>query len=69
LELRQLKQEVTRQQAENERLRERNRILAAEIEELKTGLDSIEERARHDMGMVRDGETFYLIIDEDKKAP
>ncbi len=42
----------------------RNRILRAEIIELKSGLDSIEERARSELGMIKTGETFYLLVDE-----
>jgi cell division protein FtsB len=59
-----LEREIQRQQAENERLRERNRILAVEVEDLKTGLDGIEERARQDLGMVRKDETFFMIIED-----
>lgn len=58
-----LEREVEKQKAANERLQERNRVLAIEVEELKTGLDSVEERARQDMGMVKEGETFYMLIE------
>ena len=37
--------------------------LAVEVDELKEGLDSIEERAREDLGMIRDGETFFMVVD------
>jgi len=65
----QLKREIAKQEAENTRLEERNRILMAQIEDLRHGLESIEEKARQDMGMIKEGETFYLIVDEndDKK--
>ena len=59
-----LYQQVEAQRAENQRLLERNQALEAEVEDLKRGLDAIEERAREDLGMIRDGETFYQIIDE-----
>ncbi|WP_020210927.1 cell division protein FtsB [Gilvimarinus chinensis] len=55
-----LTQEIERQQIENERLRDRNRVLAVEVENLKNGLDVIEERARSDMGMIKEGETFFM---------
>ncbi len=55
-----LAQEIERQQVENERLRDRNRVLAVEVENLKNGLDVIEERARSDMGMIKEGETFFM---------
>jgi cell division protein FtsB len=59
-----LYQQVEAQRAENQRLLERNQALEAEVEDLKRGLDAIEERAREELGMIRDGETFYQIIDE-----
>ncbi|MCA1799223.1 MAG: cell division protein FtsB [Xanthomonadaceae bacterium] len=58
-----LHQELRAQQLENERLAERNAALAAEVEDLKSGLAAIEERARADLGMVRDGETFYHVVE------
>lgn len=47
---------------ENTMLRERNQSLAAEVVDLKQGLAAIEERARSEMGMIKEGETFYQII-------
>ena len=44
-------------------LGERNRILAAEIEALKAGPDALEARARSELGMVKEGETFYLVVE------
>jgi cell division protein FtsB len=49
--------------AENARLRERNRALEAEVEDLKTGLEAYEERARLEMGMIREGETFFRVVE------
>ena len=57
-----LEREIKIQQADNSRLRERNRILAVEVEDLKTGLDSVEERARNDIGMIKKDETFFMIL-------
>ncbi|MGH1373309.1 MAG: cell division protein FtsB [Cellvibrionaceae bacterium] len=51
------------QARENDRLRERNRILAAEVEGLKSGLDAVEERAREDLGMIKPGETFFMVVE------
>lgn len=59
-----LHQQVEAQREENHRLRERNQALEAEVTDLKQGLEAIEERAREELGMVRDGETFYQIIEE-----
>ncbi|WP_339899524.1 septum formation initiator family protein [uncultured Gilvimarinus sp.] len=55
-----LEQEIVRQSAKNEQLLERNRVLAVEVEDLKTGHQVVEARARHDIGMIKDGETFFM---------
>ncbi len=55
---------IAAQEAENERLRERNRYLAAEVDALKNGTEGVEERARRQMGLIREGETFFMIVDE-----
>ncbi|MEX1197003.1 MAG: cell division protein FtsB [Pseudohongiellaceae bacterium] len=62
-ELQRLEADVEERRQENERLDERNRELENEVLALKEGLDAIEERARTDLGMIRDDETFYLIIE------
>jgi len=46
---------------ENATLRERNQRLAAEVIDLKNGLDAIEERARSDIGMIREDEQFFWV--------
>jgi cell division protein FtsB len=63
LELWNVHQEVEAQREENASLRERNEALNAQVLDLKQGLDAIEERAREDMGMVKQGETFYQIVE------
>ncbi|MBU2886156.1 cell division protein FtsB [Gilvimarinus agarilyticus] len=55
-----LQDDIARQQAENDRLRERNRVLAIEVTDLKNGHKVIEARARQDMGMIKEGETFFM---------
>lgn len=60
-----LEREVRQQERANEQLQRRNRALAIEVDALKDGLDSVEERAREDLGMIKDGETFYMIIEKD----
>jgi|JI10StandDraft_1071094.scaffolds.fasta_scaffold1495017_1 cell division protein FtsB len=57
----QIKEEVLRQKAHNEKLAERNRILQAEVDDLKSGTESIEGHARLDLGMIQEGETFFLV--------
>jgi cell division protein FtsB len=54
------------QTIENRRLEERNEGLAAEAADLQQGLEAIEERARSEMGMIKNNETFYQIINEPK---
>ena len=61
-EVARLRQAVAAQRAENERLTERNRQLAAEVRDLKTGMDALEERARSDLGMIARNETFYQVV-------
>jgi cell division protein FtsB len=58
-----LKDEIEKIGNENENLKERNLSLTAEVFDLKQGHEAIEEIARSEMGMIKDGETFYQIID------
>ena len=58
-----LKDEIKKIENENENLKERNLSLTAEVFDLKQGHEAIEEIARSEMGMIKDGETFYQIID------
>lgn len=62
-------QELRKQLAENERLRQRNASLEAEVKDLKTGYEAIEERARSELGMVRQDEIFFQIMDEPAPRP
>jgi cell division protein FtsB len=57
-----LQRAVATQRADNEMLAERNRQLGAEVRDLKTGMDALEERARSDLGMVGHGETFFQVV-------
>jgi cell division protein FtsB len=59
-----LHQAVEKQRLDNTELKERNQVLAAEVQDLKSGLDALEERARSELGMVKPGETFFQIIDK-----
>jgi len=59
----QLHQDVEFQRQENIELRERNAALEAEVKDLQQGLDAIEEHAREDLGMVKEGETFYQVVE------
>ena len=59
----QLKREIKAQENENAKLRERNAGMTAEVNDLKEGSAAIEERARTELGMVKNGETFYQTVD------
>jgi len=47
---------------ENDSLTKRNNALQAEVENLKSGLDVVEEKARRDLGLVGKDETFFQIV-------
>ena len=57
-----IQNEVDIAKLEEKKLQERNKALAAEVKDLKKGLDAVEERARNELGMIQQGETFYQII-------
>ena len=60
----QIERAIQQQKAENTVLRERNAVLAAEVSDLKQGLEAIEERARSELGMIKHNETFFQVIDD-----
>lgn len=57
-----LKRQLATQQAEVDDLRERNATLQAEVDDLKDGLAAIEARARSELGLIREGETYYQLL-------
>lgn len=63
-----LKQEIAVQESELERLRVRNRELQAEVDDLRTGVEALEERARGELGMIKPGEIFIQVIESPKPA-
>ena len=58
----QVDQEVVAARAENVQLQNRNNMLEAEVNDLKQGLEAIEERARSDLGMIKEGEILFQIV-------
>ena len=52
------------QRGQNEKLQVRNAAMDAEVRDLKQGLDAVEERARSELGMIRQDEMFFQVIDE-----
>ncbi len=61
-----LEEEVQRQQLDNDKLKQRNKLLYADTDDLKSGVEAIEERARNELGMIKEGETFFRLIPSEK---
>ncbi|HTQ99295.1 MAG TPA: septum formation initiator family protein [Candidatus Acidoferrum sp.] len=61
-----LQREIDNQSAANAGLEQRNKGLKQEVRDLKTGLDSVEEHARSELGLIKHGETYYLIADKNQ---
>ena len=57
-----LKESVAHQLVVNEKLTQRNKLLYADTDDLKLGLEAIEERARNELGMIKENETFFRLI-------
>ena len=68
-EVLQLEGEIEAVQTEVNSLQERNKALDAEVVDLKKGIEAIEERARSEMGMIKQDETYYQVIDSDADLP
>lgn len=62
-EIHRLKQAIFAAEEQNTDLTERNKILAADVDDLKHGDEAVEERARIDLGMIKKNELYYQIID------
>ena len=62
-QLRALQNDLEIQRNENIFLEKRNNELEAEINNLKSGNEAIEERARNDLGLIGENESLYLIVD------
>jgi cell division protein FtsB len=61
-DMQRLRERVAEQEQENASLKARNDQLRAEVDDLREGLDAVEERARSELGLIRDGEEFYLVV-------
>jgi cell division protein FtsB len=57
-------QQIRAQRETNQKLQARNAALDAEVRDLKQGLDAIEERARSELGMVKQDEIFFQLMDD-----
>ena len=56
-------QQIRAQREANRQLQARNSALEAEVRDLKVGLDAIEERARSELGMIRQDEIFFQVLE------
>lgn len=63
-ELHALRAQIDEYRLELERLEARNLALAAEVEDLRSGLEAIEDRARSELGMIQRGEVFLQVIEK-----
>ena len=61
-------QQIRAQREANGLSQARNAALEAEVRDLKVGLDAIEERARNELGMIRQNEIFFQLIEEKSAA-
>ncbi len=64
-----LRYNIHLQQQKNAKRQEQNAVLTADIRDLRSGDEAIEERARNELGMIRPGETFYQIVQYDHEKP
>lgn len=55
---------IDKQRQLDDRLAGRNQMLEGEVLSLKSGFEAVEEHARNDLGMIKRGETFYLVVDK-----
>ena len=64
-----LNQQITAQKTQNDSLKARNDMLDAEVRDLKQGYAAIEERARSELGMIKQDEVFYQVLEPSPSAP
>lgn len=68
-EYREITQRIDELQQEADQRARRNAAVAADVRDLKDGDEAIEERARHELGMIKADETFVQIYDEVEREP
>ena len=61
--------QITTQRDANNGMKIRNAALDAEVRDLKQGTEAIEERARSELGMIRQDEVFFQVLNDAAKAP
>lgn len=63
-----LQAQIEQEQARNAELETRNQQLERQVLELQTGRRVLEQRAREDLGLVREGEVYYQFKDDNKEG-
>lgn len=63
-EVQALRASVQKQGDDNDHLRQRNQALAADVSDLKHGEQAVEARARAELGLIKQGETFYQVVEK-----
>jgi len=58
-----LQHKIAHQQENNKKSLEQNHTIEADIDELKSGEQALEERARYELGMIREREVYYQFVD------
>jgi cell division protein FtsB len=61
-----LQKKMAQADATNTTKEERNKILRKEIRDLKDGLETVEEKARSELGLIKENETFFLLVEKDE---
>lgn len=62
LKIKEIQQAIKKQQKINEGMEQVNNALAAQVNDLKSGSEAIEEQARNELGMIKPGEIFYQLV-------
>jgi cell division protein FtsB len=62
-------QQIKAQREKNARLQTRNIVLEAEVRDLKQGLEAVEERARSELGMIKQDEVFFQVLERGQSLP
>ena len=62
-------QQIRVQRETNRQLQARNSALEAEVRDLKVGVEAIEERARSELGMIKQDEVFFQVLEAARPAP
>lgn len=62
-------QQIKSQREKNGKLQTRNTVLEAEVRDLKQGFEAIEERARSELGMIKQDEVFFQVLERGQSVP